>query len=549
MIQQRLANFAEKISAVCRAQTGWKRYGISFGAGVLVALSFAPYYLLPGLALAFPLLVWLLDGAALAPRRGRISFWIGWWFAFGYLFPSLYWLAFSFIVHATGPGHFALLAVAGFAGVAGLSGFIALFYAAAIMAAVRWFWSQNWTRIFILIVFLSMAEYARSFLFTGLPWNLIGQSFAGLSVLSQLAAYIGPFGLGVVILLIVMAPAALVTQKGAFTSVWPLVLMLAALADLLLIGFLRLNFGPVEWQERVVLQIVQPNIIQQDKINPEKFADNFLITAGLSGGNTLPKMDAGDSLYVIWPENAAYQYFQAGRDAFDIIAERLPANALLFTGAVRSQTDADNYTAYYNSMLLIGQLPDGQLDAELSDWAVMNTYSKHHLAPFGEYVPMVGFLKAIGIGNLVPLGVPFTPGEGPRTLSLGATRVSPIICYETIFPNMIYPRDDRPDWLLTVTNDAWFGDSAGPKQHLDMARLRAIESGLPMARSANTGISALIGPRGRLLETIGLYERGTIVSKLPKPAAVTLYARAGDKLYYLMLIALGLLYMWRRKGH
>jgi apolipoprotein N-acyltransferase len=540
--------FLEKAAAVCRAQQGLRRYLASLVAGVLVALAFAPYYVLPGLVIAFPILIWLLDGASLHARQKRVSFWVGWWFAFGYLFPSLYWLAFSFIVHATGPGHFALLALAGFTGVAGLSGFIACFYGLAVMAAVRWFWTDGWIRIIALALFWSVAEVARSYLFTGLPWNLMGQSFAGMAVLSQLAAYIGPFGLGLVVLLMAVAPAAMIHRSGTFFSYWPALLMLAALGDILIIGFLRLGLGPVVMRGDVMLQIVQPSIVQQDKINPEKFADNFVLTAGMSGGENLSDVPPGKQLYVIWPENAAYQYFQAGREAYQHVGQRLPDGALLFSGAVRSEVSPTNEIAYFNSMLLIGQgpTPDGGGERQ---WLTLNTYDKHHLAPFGEYVPLVGFFRAIGIGNLVPLGVPFTPGEGPRTLPLGLTRVSPIICYETIFTDKVYPRDDRPDWLLTVTNDAWFGDSAGPQQHLDMARLRSIESGLPMARSANTGVSALIGPRGRLLETVPLYQRGSIVSALPEAAPMTFYGRFSHTLYILMLMGLGALVISKRRNN
>jgi apolipoprotein N-acyltransferase len=212
----------------------------------------------------------------------------------------------------------------------------------------------------------------------------------------------------------------------------------------------------------------------------------------------------------------------------------LPAHAVLLTGSVRRARDASDATRYYNSVAIVAETPAGP--------AVIAHYDKHHLVPFGEYLPLQGLLRRAGLAQLAPYDDGFTPGGGPWVWSAAGPPFAPLICYEAIFPGELYPRGQRPEWLVAVTNDAWFGDTSGPRQHLDQARLRSIETGLPMARSANTGISALIDAKGRLLSRIRLYTEGRIDAPLPKPLAPTLYSRIGDVgflILFLVVLFLG----------
>ena len=184
---------------------------------------------------------------------------------------------------------------------------------------------------------------------------------------------------------------------------------------------------------------------------------------------------------------------------------------------------------YYNSILVIPQTPEGRRPVAY--------YDKHHLVPFGEYLPFYDLLRAVGLAQLAPYGDSgFAPGDGPATLNAGGPSFAPMVCYEAIFPRASYPTGERPEWLLTVTNDAWFGDTSGPRQHLDMARLRAIEAGLPMARSANTGISALLDPKGRISARVALYETGAIDAALPAALPPTLYHRAGNIGFWILML-------------
>ncbi|MCI5044491.1 MAG: apolipoprotein N-acyltransferase [Aquisalinus sp.] len=543
--------------------SGWRRYAIAFFLGVATALTMAPYYLLPLLIIGFSGLIWLLDGATRESRRYRVSFLLGWCFAFGYLYLSLYWMAFSFVHTASGPAQAVLLLVMGFVGVAGLAGFIALFYGTATLL-MRRFWSADWSRLLVFIICWSLAEFARGHVLTGLPWNLTGQAFAGVPALAQPVAWIGPYGLGIIVLLLAALPALAVTNGSSggeqadqplLSVLHPFAITAVGFSLILLVGAIRLAINPVTYSQHAKVQVVQPNVAQADKINPELFPQNFLAAFNLSGGDVLQELEPDEELYIIWPENAAYDYFQRDQTALDLLQEALPTNAVLVSGAIRvDETPAADFR-YFNSLHIIRdmQVPDTkernqlqELHLETRQRMIVGSYDKHHLAPFGEYVPFIGLFQALGIDKLVPLNNSLSRGDGPAVLTVGKTVMAPIICYETIFPGRMYPKGQRPDWMVTVTNDAWFGDSVGPKQHLAQARLRAIETGVPMVRSANTGISAVIGPAGRILDTIPLQQAGTIVSRLPVAVERTIYDRLGNIPYFLMLMLFFVLVLRRQ---
>ncbi len=551
------ATFARAHSFVADLD-GWRRYGFACGCGVVTAFAQAPYYLLPCLIIGFSGLVWLMDQAVEHAHRNKVSFFTGWWFAFGYLYVSIYWLAFSFFHNADSTWDLVMLAGLGFVGVAGAAAFIALFYGAATLCAGQ-LWKADWTRILVLGIGWSIAEYGRGHVLTGFPWNLTGQSFAGTPVLAQAAAIIGPYGLSLVVIVLAAIPALSVSQQGQDRkfSVLPAALVAVSMVLIVAYGVGRLAVNPVRYKENIRLQIVQPNVAQRDKLNPAKFPDNFMASYELSGGEVVDTLDPDEQLYIIWPENASYDYFQRDAVALELLQEALPLNAILISGAIRIDRSDPEAEKYYNSLHVIADLPvqdnnERRLLEELMEDSrkrmIVGSYDKHHLAPFGEYVPLVGLFKAMGIDKLVPLNDSLSRGAGPSVLDLGRTIVAPIICYETIFPGRLYPNDQRPEWMVTVTNDAWFGDSVGPSQHLAQARLRSIENGLAMVRSANTGISAVIDPYGRLLHSLPLSERGAIVSGLPAPATTTIYARLGDFPYFcLMVMMAGMLVVWRHR--
>ncbi|WDI32667.1 apolipoprotein N-acyltransferase [Hyphococcus flavus] len=514
----RFGRWMESGGGFVRGLSGWRRWCCAFLAGIGTALAMAPVYVLPLLALGFTTLVLLIDAAATHPRPRRSAFVAGWFFGFGYFLAGVYWMAFSFFVQAD---QFAWMAP--FA-VTGMPAFLALFPALAALVCMA-FWRPGWSRILLFAVVWAVLEYVRGHILTGLPWNLAGQALAGTAVGAQTAAWYGAYGLSLVAVLLAAAPSAGLGQQSK-RPWFGAPVMFAGVALVLVTGFVRLTLPEPQGDGTNLVRIVQPNIPQREKIDSDYWVRNFERQLEHSIGAIPP--DA--NLYIIWPENGAPLLSEAQR-ALAMLSQQLPDRSLLIAGAVRREMNADEEMDYFNSIAIVEQTPQGR--------AVIDHYDKHHLVPFGEYLPFYDLLNAIGLAQLTPYGDSgFAFGSGPRVIERHGTRFAPMICYEAIFPGASYPKGDRPDWLVTVTNDAWFGDTSGPRQHLDMARLRSIEAGLPMARSANTGISALIDGKGRVLARIKLYKAGKIDAPLPPPLPPTLYSRTGDWVFWILCVAL-----------
>ena len=533
------------------AADGWARTGLAAGAGALAGLAMAPLYALPLMAAAYSILVVQLDSAAAGPKPLRTAALTGWLFGFGYFLVGVYWMAFAFLVQAE---EFAWMAP--FA-VLGMAGFLALFPAVACLVATL-FQRPGWRRILILAACLATADYLRGHILTGLPWNLPGQALAGLAMTAQSAAWLGAYGLSLVALIGACLPVAFVgtpfgedgpphtTARALAVGAAASLAVYTALAG---VGAVRLALNPAEDRNDAFVRIVQPNIPQREKIDPALWGRNVKRTLDLSAGPgpAAEGRAARGTLYIVWPENAAALIGETP-SALEAAARTLPRGSVLLAGAVRREAaPGGSGNVFYNSLAIIPDLGGPDLDPDLDrSRAAIDYYDKHHLVPFGEYLPMRGLLTTLGLAQLAPYESGFAKGEGPRTIAAGPAPFAPLICYEAIFPGALHPRDERPDWLVAVTNDAWFGDASGPLQHLDQARLRAIESGLPMARSANTGASALIDGMGRYRNRIGLYETGVIDAPLPIARAPTLYGRIGDLVFMAGVILCLVSGLWPR---
>jgi apolipoprotein N-acyltransferase len=517
---------------------GWRRALWAFGAGVGATLSMAPYYFLPLLLVGFCILVWLADSVWQNHKRRRFAgFATGWWFGFGYFLAGMYWMSFSFFVQAD---QFALLSPLA---LFGLPAFLALFPALAVMLALK-FWRGDWTRVLVLAGFYSVFEYLRGHILTGLPWNLTSQALAGNALLPQLVAWLGPYGLGLMVLVIAALPAAMVLNKGDKLDIRPGLVSVLGFVAIVLFGVIRLGVNPTADNVDVEIRIVQPNIPQREKINWDLWQQNFMRHVDLSRFDGDAEEDK--KLIVIWPENAVSLLAET-TNARGVIADSLPENASLISGAVRRDTPSTD-SRYYNSLLVLERDDNSARDASgfAAPMKVTASYDKFHLVPFGEYLPFYGLLKRFGLDSLAPVAEGFTPGAGLQTLEVAGLKFSSLICYEVIFPGRSYKKDDRPDFIVTITNDAWFGDTAGPRQHLDQARLRAIETGLPILRSANTGISAAIDAQGRITQRLGLYQQGAITTSLPQKSATPFYSIIGDWIYGLLLGAI-VAFLWSRR--
>lgn len=515
---------------------GWRRLLLAFVAGAASVLALAPFHIAPILWLTLPVLVWLIDGigagasrrdngSGLVSRMGAAAV-IGWTFGFGYFLAGLYWIGFAFLVEAD---IFAwLLPFAVVLLPAGLALFTAL---SCVLAAA--FWSSGAARIFALATAIAVGEWLRGHVLSGFPWNLYGYALAFTDPLAQSASIFGLYGLTFLTVLIFAAPAAAATaEEGTGAGAWLVPSLAAAILPVLAVyGLWRLPGGPQPEVAGVHLRIIQPNIAQDQKWLPENRSAILAEYLSMTDEATSPEVSGvSDVSHVIWPESALPFLLSENAEALAAIAALLPDNVTLITGAVRrTPPDPDNGEPNgraFNSVHVI----DGT-------GAIVATYDKAHLVPFGEFLPLQGFLERIGLQQLTRLRGGFAAGPAARTLPLqGAPPVAPLICYEIIFPGSAVDRADRPGWMLNLTNDAWFGNSSGPRQHLHQARLRAVEEGLPVVRAANTGISAVIDPYGRIVARLPLNRRGIIDSGLPEALPPTVFSRYGNRLFAAMMI-------------
>jgi apolipoprotein N-acyltransferase len=496
---------------------GWRRALVAFAAGAASVLAMAPFDAWPVLFVTFPVLVWLTDGAAAGRLGGVPSAAIaGWWFGFGYFLAGLYWVGYAFLVDAKTFGW--LLPFAVIALPAGMACYTALG-----LALARMLWTRGPARLIALAIALTAAEWLRGHLFGGFPWNGYGYALTGSLALAQGAALIGVWGLTFVAVAVFASPAVLTDDRADTRRPWlPLALGAALLAALAAYGAMRLNRTPTAFVDGVRLRIMQPNLQQDDKFNysaKQRVMSRYL---ELSDRSTGPQ-SAGvrDATHLIWPESAFPFLLTREPDALAQIAALIPEGTVLITGAVRAPEapPGQKIERAYNSIYVIDH-----------DGSILSVYDKIHLVPFGEYLPFQNFLESLGIMQLTKLPGGFLAGERRRTMNVPrAPRMLPYICYEIVFPGEAMPAGEtRPGWMLNLTNDGWFGISSGPYQHLQQARLRTIEQGLPLVRAANTGVSAVIDPLGRIVKSLPLGAEGVMDASLPRRVDRPLYARTGD---------------------
>jgi apolipoprotein N-acyltransferase len=459
----------------------------SLGFGATAALALPPLHAVPLLFVAVPGLLMLLSGcpnAAAAARRG-------WWFGFGLNAAGLYWITEAILFEAERFWWLVPLAVPGLAAVLGL------FTAAA--GWVAWSAKAGVARVLALAGAWVLADLAKQFVLTGFPWNPLGSVWGipgGIGdVLIQPAAWIGAHGLTLFTLLLAAAP--ILSNRARLAG-------LAVFAVWVGYGVSRIE-APPTGKPLASIAIVQGNVAQGqkwDRTLAQRIFERYLeLTAeGVGRAGTAPTI-------VLWPETASPYLLDRDPTARRAIADAARGNIVL-AGSVRFNAEGR---------------PLNSLMALSGEGGVEAIYDKWHLVPFGEYQPS---WASIGI-QLVP-GGGFAAGPGPRSLHLaGLPPVGPLICYEAIFAGQVVDPTDRPAWMANITNDAWFGNSSGPRQHLSAARFRAVEEGLPLMRAANTGISAAFDAYGQEIGRIGMRETGVLSVNLPPALGPTLFSRFG----------------------
>lgn len=509
--------------------TGWRRLALALVAGAASALAMPPFGLWPVLALTLPVLVLLIDGAALAGGRGWLGAFIaGWCFGLGYFVAGLWWIGEAFLVQAE---TFAWLMP--FA-VLGLPAYLAIHVGLGCVLA-RMFWSDGPARILALAVGLTFADWFRGFALTGFPWNSFGYALANDLALAQTASLIGLWGLGLLAVAILASPVALLTPGTARRRIGPPLAGLLVLAVMWGFGSWRLATTQVASVPDVKLRIMQPDLPQDQKFRfdaRQSVMDLYIATSAQNGG-----LDGVTHLF--WPESAFPFFLEREPQALLRIADLLPPGAVLVTGAARMAPSDPGSTRLkaFNSLRVVD-----------TEGAIVGTADKVHLVPFGEYLPFQPLMERLGIEQLTRMRGGFS--AAPERRSFEVPRLppaSPLICYEAIFPAEVLPAGPRPGYLLNVSNDAWFGLTPGPYQHFEQARLRAVETGLPLVRATNNGISAIVDPLGRIAAMLPLGARGVLDGALPEPLPATVYARFGD-LGAGLLVMLAIFFVFPRRS-
>ncbi len=488
------------------------RLALAALAGAAAALGLAPFGVWP---LTVPALAVVIVAGVSAPsaRSAAGAAWAG---ASGYFAVALHWIMAPFFVDAATFGWMAPFALAA------MAGGLALFWGLA--GWLGWRIGRGGVdRVWAVAGMLVAAEYARAQVLTGFPWAHPGHALIESNLLA-IAAWAGPHGMTALVCLSAALVAQLAVARGAFAGAAPVFAFVA-------LGLLPLDsLAPEPSEEAPIVRLVQPNAPQHLKWLPEMIPVFF--ERGLALTASAPEGGAPD--LIVWPETSLPQLL----DRSDVSRTRIAAaagDARVMVGAQR----IDGMRAR-NTLALLSA--DGRLAA---------TYDKHHLVPFGEYLPFDDVMNRVGLRGLaatLPNG--YRAGPGPAVIDLGGPlgHVFPMICYEAIFPG--YIRDvGRPDWMVHVTNDAWFGAFSGPYQHLSLARLRAAEQGIPVLRAANTGVSAVIDARGQVVSALPLNEAGVLDAALPPALPPTVYARTGDwPVLLFVFLATGAALAWSRKS-
>jgi apolipoprotein N-acyltransferase len=487
---------------------GWRRIVTAILLGALAVLALPPLYVVPALIPAFTGFAWLLE----SDSRARTALASGFWFGMGYFTAGLYWVANALLTKPDEFGWFAPAAPVGLAlllaPTVAFAAWLARLLAPRPGAGFVLALAASWT----------LMEWVRSFWLTGFPWNLIGSVWTFADPMIQVTALIGTYGLGLLTVAAAAMPAEVVRARKREWLAWPFCVALLVLALIYAGGALRLALAPpAATVEGVRLRLVQPNIPQNLKWRRDLVNRHIEQQVAMGAAPA-----AQPPTHVIWSEASAPTFLADDPRHLAMIGAATPPGGLTILGTLR-QSPPGEPLKLANSLLAIDH-----------QGRIVDSYDKSHLVPFGEYMPL---REIIPLPSVAAGMADFAPGPGVHTMRLaGLPPVSPLICYEVIFPAAVADTADRPAWMLNLTNDGWYGQSAGPYQHFAAARLRAVEEGLPLVRVANTGISAIVDAYGRVTGRLGLGEQGVLDGDLP--AALTQptpYARWGNLLVFALI--------------
>ena len=503
---------------------GWKRNALAFFSGAILTLALPPFDFFAVGFISFPILIWLLEGAAPSPNaRGALRLYpsavIGWFFGFGYFVFGLWWLANALL--AQGNEFIWALPLAVF----GLPAFLALFYAGAAMIG-KSIWGNGIGAAAALAFGFGISEWLRATIFTGFPWNGIGLTAMPSPVMMQSASIFGVTGMNALAVLMFALPSTVGLHKHRFFGPFLAPCLLVAHGTY---GYWRIYEVAVVQRQPSgkIVRLVQPSYKQSEKWDEaerDKIFANYLSLSTQISESNQPKPDL-----IIWPETAVPFIFTDRPQALSALGAALDDNQTLLAGAVRQegQRDAGETVRYYNSMLAINGKGE-----------IIDAADKVHLVPFGEYLPFGDLLRSLGVQEVAMPGG-FSAGSAQHIFKLpNLPKILPLICYEIIFPGVTAEENDGAKIVVNITNDAWYGRSPGPYQHFRLAQLRSVESGVPLIRSANNGISGEVDGYGRVVAALALDVVGVLDVKIPPSLEPTIYIQHGQRVIFLLFAAL-----------
>jgi apolipoprotein N-acyltransferase len=495
----------------------WAAALLAAGFGAAAGFAFPPFGVLPGI-LGWAGLLWLLDGTD-PERRLRSAFWRAWVFCTSFFVVGTWWVVEAFLVDAESHGWMAPIIVCI------LPMGMGLFWGSAAVL-YRKLAVDGPARVLVFAASFGFIEWLRNWLLTGFPWNMAGQTWKAGGAISQSAAVFGGLGLTVITLAIVAAPAVLAGSGSRRARFGAVTAAVAALAGLYGYGALRLSQAEVSDTD-LRIRIVQADVSQEEKWSPGSLP---AVVDAYVRQSQAPGLEAAD--VVVWPEGALPAAFETLFDPASPfgpqIASAVRPGQHLFMGASRAGPDG---SYYLNSFAFLHREPAGL--------RIMGFYDKHHLLPFGEYLPLGSLMTRLGVRSLVNMPADYAPGltTGPVSIP-GLPLFQPIICYESIFADSIAGKGPRPLWIVLPSNDSWYGQTSGPWQHLQLGAYRSIEHGIPMVRSTPTGVSAMIDPYGRIRpgQSLSLGQAGVIDAALPAATRPTLFSRWRNLPFWIMVL-------------
>jgi apolipoprotein N-acyltransferase len=497
--------------------TFWQRCVFAFALGCIGVLGLTPFFIFPALLLSLWGAFWLLDQEIERHSSLIRTTWLGWCFGLGYFTAGVYWISSSLVVNLESlwwalPGTFF-----------GFPGYLACFTAVSFGLTALWPF-RGLSRGLAFGAFWIAGEWLRAHVFTGFPWNLIGYGWAFSPEIAQVASTTGIYGLSLLTIMLALALGYL-TRSSPFERK-------VALGICFVVGLCwfwgkyRLNHQDVLPLPPFAVRLVQPNIPPSSIKSLEQGEAEFQELLKMTTPPSSLPLKA-----IIWPESAVSFFLELDSYSRDLMAKALPKGALLFTGAFR-RTELDKTPfKIWNSLFVVNDQGN-----------VVTHYDKIHLVPWAEYLPLRDFVDALfGERALKTLTMSHDVTPGPVGQSFSLPEEFPackgLICYEAIFPRgVVNPTQKRPEWMINISNDAWYGNTTGPYQHLESARFRAIEEGIPLVRVANTGISAVFDAYGQLLGTLDLNEKGILDVFVPPPTShIPLYGKWGDWITLLLI--------------